>query len=85
MELRTGQVVRLLHEYDDGWVSQVACIICDKMLMINRHSAFVLTDLSKESFPELVCLLVLSSPDHLSKPAPEGHQSTLRDDPAVLL
>lgn len=24
MELRTGQVVRLLHEYDDGWVSQVA-------------------------------------------------------------
>ena len=29
MELRTGQVVRLLHEYDDGWVSQVACTICD--------------------------------------------------------
>lgn len=30
MELRTGQVVRLLHEYDDGWVSQVACTTCDK-------------------------------------------------------
>lgn len=30
MELRTGQVVRLLHEYDDGWVSQVSCPICDE-------------------------------------------------------
>lgn len=29
MELRTGQVVRLLHEYDDGWVSQVVCPICE--------------------------------------------------------
>lgn len=28
MELRTGQVVRLLHEYDDGWVSQLTCPIC---------------------------------------------------------
>lgn len=30
MELRVGQVVRLLHEYDDGWVSQVSCPICEK-------------------------------------------------------
>lgn len=30
MELHTGQVVRLLHEYDDGWVSQFACTTCDK-------------------------------------------------------
>lgn len=30
MELHTGQVVRLLHEYDDGWVSQVASPICDE-------------------------------------------------------
>lgn len=27
MELHRGQVVRLLHEYDDGWVSQVVCLI----------------------------------------------------------
>lgn len=30
MELRTGQVVRLLHEYDDGWVSQVVYPVCEK-------------------------------------------------------
>lgn len=27
LELRTGQLVRLLHEYDDGWVSQVNILI----------------------------------------------------------
>lgn len=57
-----------------------------QMLTKNRHSASVLTDLSKELFPELVCLHVLSSPDHhLSNQAPEDHQSILRDDPEVLL
>jgi hypothetical protein len=25
MELRAGQLVRLLHEYDDGWVSSSHC------------------------------------------------------------
>lgn len=56
------------------------------MLTRNRHSASALTDLSKELFPELVCLHVLSSPDHhLSNQAPEDHQSILRDDHEVLL
>ena len=55
------------------------------MLTSNRHSAFALTDLSKGLFPELVCLPVLSSPDHLSKRAPEGRQSSLKDDLEVLL
>lgn len=49
-------------------------------------SAFALTDLSKELFLEPVCLLVPSSPGpRLSKRAPEGHRSTLRDDPEALL
>lgn len=30
MELHVGQVVRLLHEYDDGWVSQVPYTIYDQ-------------------------------------------------------
>lgn len=56
------------------------------MLTINRPSAFALTDLSKELFLEPVCLLVPSSPGpRLSKRAPEGHRSTLRDDPEALL
>lgn len=49
------------------------------------HFAFVSTDLSKELFPGLVCLPVLSSPGQLSKRAPEGHQSSLKDDPEVPL
>lgn len=57
-----------------------------EMLTRNRRSASALIDLSKVLFPELVCLRVLSSPDHhLSKRAHEGHQSILRDDLEVLL
>lgn len=49
------------------------------------HSAFVLTDLSKELSPELVSLPVLSSRGHLNKRPPEGHQSSLKDSPEVPL
>ena len=33
LELRAGQLVRLLHEYDDGWVSITAKLLFEKLLI----------------------------------------------------
>lgn len=55
MELKAGQLVRLLHEFDDGWVSFILHNINDNMT--NQHSrlcASVLTCPSKELSPGLV-------------------------------
>ncbi len=64
LELSAGQLVRLLHEYDDGWVcwhqfpkSRASAN------MLTRLSAFVLIDLNKVSLLEPVFQHVLS--DHV--------------------
>jgi hypothetical protein len=46
LELNAGQLVRLLHEYDDGWV---CCHFLVRLLLLTsyRLSAFVLIDLNK--------------------------------------
>jgi hypothetical protein len=73
LELRAGQLIRMLHEYDDGWVSRLASfcrLYC--LLTFLRHSAFVLTALNKVWFLEHVSLLAPSSPV-LSKTVLEAH------------
>jgi hypothetical protein len=60
LELRAGDLIRVLHEYDDGWVSLLKCR--DNIATnIYRHFAFVLIALNKVSFQELASPLVLSS------------------------
>ncbi|KAK7748952.1 hypothetical protein SLS53_000977 [Cytospora paraplurivora] len=55
LELHAGQVVRLLHEYDDGWVSEYQNSTWEYGTNDNRLSVFVLTGLSKVLFLELAC------------------------------
>jgi hypothetical protein len=60
LELRAGDLIRVLHEYDDGWVSLLKCR--DNIATnIYRRFAFVLIALNKVSFQELASPLVLSS------------------------
>ena len=47
LELQAGQLVRLLHEYDDGWVSLVSLSIPSIADYIIRLSVSDLTDLSR--------------------------------------
>ncbi|KAI9845538.1 MAG: hypothetical protein M1838_001706 [Thelocarpon superellum] len=50
LELKAGQLVRLLHEYDDGWVRHFLLHHLDTASdFMNRPCAFVLTDLNKVS------------------------------------
>jgi hypothetical protein len=60
LELRAGQLIRMLHEYDDGWVS-FACLVHSSFLTITRLSAFALIALNKVFAPEPVSQLVPSS------------------------
>ena len=44
LELRAGQLVRLLHEYDDGWVSHLrcsTCLMCTSLIISIRHCVAV--------------------------------------------
>ena len=62
IELRAGQLIRVLHEYDDGWVC--FCYIselCTRANQNSRLSAFVSTNLNKVSLLVHVCLHVLSN------------------------
>ena len=60
LSLRAGQLVRLLHEYDDGWVSsQPNFDCCPPTDVLYRLSAFVSIALNKVSLPALVFQLVL--------------------------
>jgi hypothetical protein len=88
MELRAGSLVRLLHEYDDGWVSVGPSVHTRKLSSvftnIDRPSAFVLIGHNKALFPGLAFLLVLlnlGQPLALVVPArpsiPIGGQGTL--------
>lgn len=62
LELRAGLLVRLLHEYDDGWVSiAFAFLFCIVANRFNRRFAYVSTALSKVSRPALASPLDLSS------------------------
>jgi hypothetical protein len=62
LELCAGLLVRLLHEYDDGWVSiAFAFLFCRVANRFNRRFAYVSTALSKVSRPALVSPLDLSS------------------------
>lgn len=64
MGLKAGQLVRLLHEYDDGWVSSSTRnqnnVRNPLLALANLHrpSAFDLTDRNKVLCRELACLLV---------------------------
>jgi hypothetical protein len=69
LELRAGQLIRLLHEYDDGWVSHL-CIFQRALTNVFRLSAFVLIVLSKVLFLEHVFQPALSSLVH-NKMVPE--------------
>ena len=80
LELCAGQLVRLLHEYDDGWVS-THCYdyVYVAANQLNRRFAYVSTAPSKVSRPVLVSLLDLSSRAphqvHADLPkAPEYHR-----------
>lgn len=66
LSLRAGQLVRLLHEYDDGWVSGRSKTLKFMWLLIivYRLFAFVLTAPSKVSLLVPACQLVLSSLVH---------------------
>lgn len=62
LSLRAGQLVRLLHEYDDGWVRLTSTAL--SLYLANnfaRPYAFVLTVLSKVSLPVLASQPALSS------------------------
>ncbi|KAF4633885.1 hypothetical protein G7Y89_g4231 [Cudoniella acicularis] len=69
LELRAGQLIRLLHEYDDGWVSLFPTLAF-QFTNYTRLSVFVWTVLGKVSSPEPACLLVPLSLAH-NKMGPE--------------
>lgn len=84
MGLKAGQLVRLLHEYDDGWVSSVFSIsVWTNADVFSRHCASVSTALSRVLFPVPACLPAPSSPG-LHQMATGVLQSTLLA-PAILL
>lgn len=55
LELRSGQLVRMLHEYDDGWVSCSLRSNAMHLLTICRRSASEWTAASRVSPPVLAC------------------------------
>lgn len=55
LELQAGQLVRLLHEYDDGWVSGHKDATLQHKLTEGRLFVFVSTGLSKVLFRGLAC------------------------------
>jgi hypothetical protein len=60
--LHAGQLVRMLHEYDDGWVSTFLTELMHcQTLIISRLSASVWIVLSKALFPVPACQSILSS------------------------
>jgi hypothetical protein len=82
LELRAGQLIRLLHEYDDGWVSFHE--VCDMyQANIHRPSASVSTARLRVSSHVPACLSAQSSPaPSRTAPAPAArHHHTC----AVLL
>ena len=71
LELHAGQLIRMLHEYDDGWVSLLPGIFYS-YINYYRLFAFVLIVLAKVLFLEHASQLVLSSLA-LSKARPVAH------------
>jgi hypothetical protein len=54
LELRAGQLVRMLHEYDDGWVRGLLDFASSIANIYIRRFALVLTSRNKVSFLALV-------------------------------
>jgi hypothetical protein len=52
--LNAGQLVRMLHEYDDGWVRSSLITSIISKLILSRRSASAWTALNRVSFPVLV-------------------------------
>ena len=81
LELRSGQLVRMLHEYDDGWVSSAFNKHSfTTMLMFHSASACAWTAPNKASAP------VPASPNSPSSPVPKAHHPTAtapKPDPAA--
>lgn len=72
LELKGGQVVRMLHEYDDGWVSTP---ILHSDQSANNYSVYA---------PDLTVLNKVSSPEHVSPPSLRSHvqvQDRISNDP----
>jgi len=63
LELKSGQLVRMLHEYDDGWVSNVSTqsTKCAELTLFARLFAFVWIARNKASAPVHACLSSLSN------------------------
>lgn len=78
LELRSGQLVRMLHEYDDGWVSLSSRNHKSYTpLTLPRHSAFAWTAASKASLHVPACRNCQSSHvlrDHHRTPALAPHK-----------
>jgi hypothetical protein len=51
LDLHAGQLVRMLHEYDDGWVSSASLLDLTRSLIFLRLSASAWTARNKVSFP----------------------------------
>lgn len=67
LELISGQIVRMLHEYDDGWVSDMSPAHPLLLLTYSRRSAFASTALNKVSAHVLACLSSRSSHVHKAR------------------
>ena len=65
MELKAGDLVRLLHEYDDGWVSALFWKQTEYISNFRRRFAFVLIDPNKAWFLAPACPRAQSSHDLL--------------------
>ena len=54
LELRAGQLIRLLHEYDDGWVS--VCFLRQESLLTNFQALCIRLDRSQQGVAPRSCL-----------------------------
>ena len=61
LELKAGTLVRMLHEYDDGWVSLLHRNLFVFSLTQHRHSVSTWIARNKVSCPEPACLSILLS------------------------
>lgn len=88
MGLKAGQLVRLLHEYDDGWVSILHKLIESHRFVLThfcRLCAYDLTDRNKVSCRERACPLDPLSRDLLVPLAPALPSTLVALAPMVLL
>ena len=76
LEAHAGDLIRLVHEYDDGWVGLQNCFPASQLTIRARPCALDSTDRNRVSFRALAC------PSILSSRAPARHEESrpaLRD------